>query len=60
MWVGSSLWWGPSITYDVRIKGWQSPAKLSTLDPARIKQETSDTKVQYISPVTPPGTVTQL
>jgi hypothetical protein len=52
MWVGSSLWWGPGITSVVRIQDWQSPAKVSTLDPARIKSETSDTKVQYLSPVT--------
>jgi hypothetical protein len=46
MWVGSSLWWGPGITTDVRINGRQSPAKVSTLNPARIKAQTSDTKVQ--------------
>jgi len=46
MWVGSSLWWGPGIISDVRIKGWQSPADVSTLDPARIKPETSGAKVQ--------------
>jgi hypothetical protein len=60
MWVGSSLWWKPGITTVVRIKGWQSPAKVSTLDPAKINPETSDTKVQYLSLVTPPGTITHL
>jgi hypothetical protein len=60
MWVGSILWWGPGTTFDVRIKGWQGPAKVSTLDPARIKPQTSDTKVQYLSPVTPPGTITHI
>jgi hypothetical protein len=60
MLVGSSLRWGPGITSDVRLEGWQSPAKVSTLDPATIKPETSDTKVQYLSPVTPSGTITYL
>lgn len=46
MWVDSSLWWEPGITSDVRIKGWQSPAKVSALDPARIKPESPDTHVQ--------------
>jgi hypothetical protein len=44
----------------VRIKGQQSPADISTLDPARIKPEPSDAKVQYLYPVTPPGTITHL
>lgn len=58
--VGSRLWWRPGIPSDPRSKGWESHAEVLALDPARIEPETSDAKVQYLSPTTPPGTVTHL